>query len=76
MIALSWMLYDIAYRNRSGSGCSSQLRPIGYDDLESYNDKFEKVCGTWGKAGKLQGKKIDGGNVFEAPVRASFRIRR
>lgn len=46
--------------------------PIGYDDLESYHDKFERVCGTWGKAGKLQGKQIDGGNIFEAPRSSEF----
>jgi choline dehydrogenase-like flavoprotein len=40
--------------------------PIGYDDLESYYDNFEGVSGAWGKAGKLQGKKIVGG-IFEAP---------
>jgi gluconate 2-dehydrogenase alpha chain len=41
--------------------------PIDYHELESYYDKFEKLCGTSGKAGNLQGKKIDGGNTFEAP---------
>ena len=46
--------------------------PIGYDDLEHYYDKFEKVCGTSGKAGNLQGKKIDGGNIFEAPRASEF----
>lgn len=46
--------------------------PIGYDDLESYDDKFEGVSGAWGKAGKLQGKKIVGGNTFEAPRSSEF----
>jgi choline dehydrogenase-like flavoprotein len=46
--------------------------PIGYDDLESYHDKFEGVSGAWGKAGKLQGKKIVGGNSFEAPRSSEF----
>jgi gluconate 2-dehydrogenase alpha chain len=41
--------------------------PIGYHDLEPYYDKFEKVCGTSGKAGNIKGRKIVGGNVFEAP---------
>jgi gluconate 2-dehydrogenase alpha chain len=41
--------------------------PIGYEELEPYYDKFEKVCGTSGKAGNLQGRKIEGGNIFEAP---------
>lgn len=46
--------------------------PIGSDDLESYYDKFEGVPGAWGKAGKLQGKKIVGGNTFEAPRSSEF----
>jgi gluconate 2-dehydrogenase alpha chain len=46
--------------------------PIDYHELEPYYDKFEKVCGTSGKAGNLQGKKIDGGNIFEAPRANEF----
>ena len=41
--------------------------PITYDDLEPYYDRFEKTCGTSGKAGNLNGQKIDGGNIFEGP---------
>jgi gluconate 2-dehydrogenase alpha chain len=40
---------------------------VSYDELEPYFDRFEYVCGTSGKAGNIQGKKIDGGNPFEAP---------
>jgi gluconate 2-dehydrogenase alpha chain len=36
-----------------------------YDELEPYYDKFEKLCGVAGKAGNLNGRKVDGGNVFE-----------
>ena len=32
-----------------------------------YFDRFEYVCGTSGKAGNIQGRKIEGGNPFEAP---------
>ncbi|GFE80112.1 GMC family oxidoreductase [Steroidobacter agaridevorans] len=46
--------------------------PIDYHELEPYYDKFEKVCGTSGKAGNLQGKRIDGGNIFEAPRANEF----
>jgi gluconate 2-dehydrogenase alpha chain len=46
--------------------------PIDYHVLEPYYDKFEKACGTSGKAGNLQGKKIDGGNIFEAPRASEF----
>jgi len=40
---------------------------VSYDELEPYYDRFEKLCGTSGKAGNLRGEKIDGGNVFEGP---------
>jgi gluconate 2-dehydrogenase alpha chain len=40
---------------------------LTYDELEPYYDKFEKTCGTSGKAGNLRGQKIAGGNIFEAP---------
>ena len=46
--------------------------PITYDDLEPYYDKFEKTCGTSGKAGNLNGQKIDGGNVFEGPRKSEY----
>jgi gluconate 2-dehydrogenase alpha chain len=38
-----------------------------YDELEPYYEKFEKLCGTSGKAGNLRGQKIEGGNIFEGP---------
>ncbi|HZO96970.1 MAG TPA: GMC family oxidoreductase [Gaiellaceae bacterium] len=41
--------------------------PIGYEDLEPYYDKVEYDMGVSGKAGNLKGKKVPGGNVFEAP---------
>jgi gluconate 2-dehydrogenase alpha chain len=40
---------------------------VTYDDLEPYYDRFEKLCGTSGKAGNLKGKIVDGGNPFEGP---------
>src|SRR5947207_5689629 len=40
---------------------------MSYDELEPYYDKFEKLCGTSGKAGNLRGRKIEGGNIFEGP---------
>ena len=41
--------------------------PVSYDELEPYFDRFDKLCGTSGKAGNLSGRKIDGGNIFEGP---------
>lgn len=39
--------------------------PVSYDDLEPYYDRFEKLCGTSGKAGNIKGAKQAGGNPFE-----------
>jgi gluconate 2-dehydrogenase alpha chain len=36
-------------------------------DMEPYFDRFEYLLGVSGKAGNLNGKKIDGGNPFEDP---------
>jgi gluconate 2-dehydrogenase alpha chain len=45
---------------------------LSYADLEPYYDRAEYELGVSGKAGNLQGKKIDGGNVFEAPRRREY----
>jgi gluconate 2-dehydrogenase alpha chain len=39
--------------------------PVTYDELEPYYDRFEKLCGTSGKAGNIKGVKQEGGNPFE-----------
>jgi gluconate 2-dehydrogenase alpha chain len=39
--------------------------PVTYDELEPYYDRFEKLCGTSGKAGNIRGEKQPGGNPFE-----------
>lgn len=41
--------------------------PVGYDELEPYFDKFERVAGISGQAGNIQGRIIPGGNPFEGP---------
>ena len=38
-----------------------------YDELEPYYWRAEQLIGVGGRAGNLQGKKVDGGNVFEGP---------
>ena len=45
---------------------------MSYDELEPYYDRFEKLCGTSGKAGNLQGRLIDGGNIFEGPRQSEY----
>ena len=46
--------------------------PLSYAELEPYYDKAEYELGVAGKAGNIQGRKIDGGNGFEAPRRREF----
>ena len=46
--------------------------PLSYAELEPYYEHIEYVHGVSGKAGNLQGKKIDGGNVFEAPRQREY----
>ncbi|WP_202305645.1 GMC oxidoreductase [Dryocola clanedunensis] len=40
--------------------------PFSYEEMEPFFDKFEKICGTAGQAGNVQGKILEGGNPFEA----------
>jgi gluconate 2-dehydrogenase alpha chain len=40
---------------------------VTYAELEPYYERFEKLCGTSGKAGNLKGQIVDGGNPFEGP---------
>src|SRR5947209_3849836 len=46
--------------------------PLSYADLEPFYDRAEYELGVSGKAGNLQGRKIAGGNVFEAPRQREF----
>ena len=38
---------------------------VTYDELEPYYTRVDKLLGSSGQAGNLQGKLIDGGNIFE-----------
>jgi gluconate 2-dehydrogenase alpha chain len=40
---------------------------VTYDELESYYDKWEYLCGISGKAGNIKGQMQPGGNPFEGP---------
>src|SRR5262249_15638275 len=46
--------------------------PLTYAELEPNYDRAEYEIGVSGKAGNLQGRKIDGGNVFEAPRQREY----
>src|SRR6478736_7342195 len=81
--AVSWRMHEDDFRARShtidryGAAAipvDSSLAdwPLSYADLEPYYDRAEYELGISGKAGNLQGRKIDGGNVFEAPRRREY----
>jgi gluconate 2-dehydrogenase alpha chain len=81
--AVSWRLHEDDFRARAQTieryGASAIPRdsslidwPLSYAELEPYYDRAEYELGVSGKAGNLQGKQIDGGNVFEAPRRREF----
>ncbi len=53
-------------------GHSIQDWGISYAELEPYYAHSELEVGVCGKAGNLNGKKIEGGNIFEAPRSAEF----
>src|ERR1700726_4417467 len=76
--ALSWRFHEDDFRVRSHTmeryGASAIPAdssvvdwPLSYAELEPFYDQAEYELGVSGKAGNLQGKKIEGGNVFEAP---------
>src|SRR5215472_15660335 len=81
--SVSWRLHEDDFRARSQTierygekaiPADSSLTdwPLSYPELEPYYDRAEYELGVSGKAGNLQGKKIDGGNVFEAPRRREY----
>ena len=46
--------------------------PFEWADIEPHYDTFEKLCGTSGKAGNLNGAIQPGGNPFEGPRSAEY----
>jgi gluconate 2-dehydrogenase alpha chain len=46
-------------------GLTIQDFGVSYEELEPFFDRFERVCGTSGKAGNLGGATLSGGNPFE-----------
>jgi len=81
--AVSWRFHQDDFRTRSQTiehyGASALPQdssladwPLSYADLEPYYDRAEYELGVSGKAGNVQGNKIDGGNVFEAPRRREY----
>jgi gluconate 2-dehydrogenase alpha chain len=81
--AVSWRFHEDDFRVRSQTieryGASAIPEdssvtdwPLSCADLEPFYDRAEYEIGVSGKAGNLQGRKIDGGNVFEAPRRRDY----
>src|SRR4029450_12690290 len=84
--AVSWRLHEDDFRARSQTieryGASAIPKdssltdwPLTYADLESFYDRAEYELGVSGKAGNLAGRKVDGGNIFEAPRRREDAVR-
>src|SRR5712675_988669 len=76
--SVSWRFHEDDFRARSQTieryGISaipadSSLAdwPVSYAELEPFYDRAEYELGISGKAGNIQGKKVEGGNPFEAP---------
>ena len=81
--AVSWRLHEDDFHVRTKTverygaaavPADSSLTdwPVSYAELEPFYDRAEYDLGVSGKAGNLQGKKIEGGNVFEAPRQREY----
>ncbi|MEG3131847.1 GMC family oxidoreductase [Pantoea cypripedii] len=74
---MSWRFtpwdFQVATQTRERYGASKmqglQLQDWGitYDEMAPYYDRFERIAGTSGFAGNLNGERRKGGNVFEGP---------
>lgn len=81
--AVSWRMHEDDFRARSHTierygaaaipeGSTIADWPLSYAELEPFYDRAEYEIGVSGKAGNLGGRKVDGGNVFEAPRRRDY----
>ena len=81
--AVSWRMHEDDFHVRTRTlerygasaipeGSSLVDWPVSYAELEPFYDQAEYDIGVSGTAGNLQGKKIAGGNVFEAPRRREY----
>ena len=81
--AVSWRFHEDDFRARSHTieryganaiPADSTLAdwPLSYADLEPFYDRAEYDLGVSGKAGNLEGKKVAGGNPFEAPRKRDY----
>jgi gluconate 2-dehydrogenase alpha chain len=74
----NWRFYpsDFEYRSHHIERYGLDKLPVGnrirdwgitWDEIEPYYDAWEYDVGVSGMAGNIQGKQIEGGNVFEGP---------
>lgn len=74
---MSWRFtpwdFEVATQTRQRYGAGKmqglQLQDWGvtYDEMAPFYDRFERIAGTSGYAGNLNGERRKGGNVFEGP---------
>lgn len=74
---MSWRFspwdFEVATRTRERYGSSKmqglQLQDWGvtYEEMEPFYDRFERIAGTSGTAGNINGQIQPGGNPFEGP---------
>jgi len=69
----NWLLIS---RNCTATSCRRSLTiqdfGITWEEIEPYYTRAEEMMGTSGKAGNLNGVKIEGGNIFEGPRSKEF----
>jgi gluconate 2-dehydrogenase alpha chain len=74
---MSWRFtpwdFEVAKQTRERYGAKKmqglQLQDWGvtYDEMAPFYDRFERIAGTSGIAGNLNGQPQKGGNIFEGP---------
>lgn len=74
---MSWRFspwdFEVATQTRERYGADKlkglQVQDWGvtYDEMAPFYDRFERIAGTSGIAGNLNGQKQHGGNIFEGP---------
>lgn len=79
---MSWRFtpwdFEVATQTRERYGAKKmaglQLQDWGvtYDEMEPFYDRFERIAGTSGYAGNLNGDKRPGGNVFEGARKRDY----
>src|SRR5215469_9039201 len=81
--SLSWRMHENDFRARSATveryGAAAIPEdsslvdwPLSYAELEPFYERAEYEIGVSGKAGNLDGRKVEGGNVFEAPRKRDY----